>query len=111
MRKRRTTKGQRSRVHSKRRALYRYGVVLNHEKYAAAIEDIRTNKNKGMKKSLNRSLHIITVDGVEMLVVYDKRRKELITVLPEDSNLFNIVKEKTNAANNIPSVSGNSDTG
>lgn len=94
MKKKITPKAQRERLHAKRRAELRYGVILNREKYASVIEQIKTGKWINRKKSSNnRWLYIIDVDGEETLVVYDKKRQELVTVLPKDSYLFSTVKE------------------
>jgi hypothetical protein len=91
--KRRITKGQYSRLHSKMRAQRRYGITLNREKYSEIVNAIKIGANRGRAVSNNRSLHIAEVDGVKMLVVYDKKRKELITVLPQSSYLYSTVEE------------------
>lgn len=102
MRKKITTKAQRSREHSKKRAALRYGITLNREKYAQVIEQIRTGQYEGKKKrSNNRWLYVLEVDGKDMLVVYDKKRHELITVLPKEHELFSTVMERSLEVNNV----------
>lgn len=72
------------RVHAKRRASERYGLIINKEMLKECIAMIQNNKAKFLcKTSRTRSLFELTIQGKCVKVVYDKIRKNIATFLPE----------------------------
>lgn len=84
----------RERQHAKAMALSRYGVNLNQAKYRSVVSQIQKGHSKFVGKVSNsRSLHLVTVidderGPVNMKVIYDKDRKELVTVLKMDMDVY-----------------------
>jgi hypothetical protein len=87
-----SSKVEYSRDHSKRRAQKRYGISINRAKYREIIQKIKSGL-PGVRLSHKRFAHIVEVDSIELLVVYDVTKEELVTVLPRHSDLFEKVKE------------------
>ncbi len=71
------------RNHAKRRFLGRYGLVLSKPLRKMIIESIQTGKGTLVEKQSKRvSLWKNVVPGLpDAVVVYDKERKEIVTVL------------------------------
>lgn len=66
------------------RGLQRYGIFLNSKARKEIINQIATNKSKFVRRISNaRTEHIVTVEGTEMSVLYDKNHSTIITVLPK----------------------------
>jgi hypothetical protein len=65
-----------------RRGLERYGVVLDAEKRAEVVRQIRDGEGVFVERwSTARSIWRVTIDEQDLVVVYDKRRGEIATVL------------------------------
>ncbi|MBU0534596.1 MAG: hypothetical protein ABIJ82_03400 [Patescibacteria group bacterium] len=69
--------------HSRERALERYNIQLTNELRSQIIDAIKRKEAILIQKeSLRRSLWKVHISGYpEMVVVYDKYRKEILTVL------------------------------
>lgn len=75
-------KSQAQRIHAKRRALHRFGLELNTGDLKAIVEKIQNNKAKFVSRdSLRISKFQVEVDGKQVVCVYDKQRKEIVTFL------------------------------
>jgi len=75
------------RIHARRRAAERYGITLDSELRNALIAEIQRGVTTIMfRQSLRVSIHRVDLDGRVYRVVYDKRRKELVTFLPLDGD-------------------------
>jgi len=71
------------RVHAKRRAKVRYGLTINKFKRRQIIYLIQGGKSKLLKKHSQRVSEWETVfEGKKLRLLYDKKRKEIITFLP-----------------------------
>jgi hypothetical protein len=75
-------KRKNERHHAKERFLERYGIILSRPVRLALINDIQAGKYPMIEKQSNR-VHVFEVILNErmMYVVYDKNRKEIVTVL------------------------------
>ena len=77
------TKAQAQRLHAKRRADERYGLTLNRAALEAMAREIRAGRSTPLGRQTHRtSLHLVTVDGETVRVVYDRNRKTIVTCLP-----------------------------
>lgn len=98
-RRRALTKKESERIHARRRAAERYAVRWN----SAHNTDVRRQIKEGIalllrKQSLRVSLYEVTLpDGQTAHVVYDRQRKEVVTLLPFDADLSAQAKEKRGA--------------
>lgn len=71
------------RIHAKRQAQRRYNVVLNTEDLAHLVNLIRDGQALFVaRKSLRVSCWKVSFEGREMVVLYDKQRKAIVTFLP-----------------------------
>lgn len=71
------------RFHAKKRATQRYGIQLTTQKQAAIVKLIQRGKARWLKTQSNRITHwAVEWEGQIIPVVYDKIRKQLVTVLP-----------------------------
>lgn len=73
------------RKHVRKRLKQRYNLNLN----SAQLTDLEKQIGHGSVfvelSSLRESLHIVKVGDIEIPVVYDKKRKTLVTALPQSS--------------------------
>ena len=80
-------KANTERKHFKKRVYERYDIVLNDGEYDYLVSRVKTNDKsivKFLMKQTNRvTVHIITFKNTEIVVVYDKLRKQLVTALPD----------------------------
>ena len=77
------TKKAALRAHARRRALERYGIELTREKQNAIVRAIQ--KGQGLflrRQSLRVTEWNVAFEGKELRVIYDGKRKTLITCLP-----------------------------
>lgn len=75
--------------HTKRRAKERYGLHLKEEDIKNIVNLIQKQKAEYiLTESLRVTWWIVHYLGKELKVLYDKKRKTLITVLPLDNNKF-----------------------
>lgn len=71
------------RVHAKYRAQQRYGLNLNRHDLRRLVEQIQAGNAKVIKRSsLRVSVLELAVDGIAIQVVYDYKRKNIVTFLP-----------------------------
>lgn len=88
-------KGKSQTAHALRRASQRLGLSLNERDLLDVIQDIQSGKYKCLQVQSNRvSKFKVTIKGVEVVAVYDKLRKTLVTFLelnpdPFLKNFFN----------------------
>ena len=74
------------RFHAKKRALQRYGVNLPTTAQAAIVKLIQKGQARWLKTQSNRVTHwAVEWEGKILPVVYDKLRKQLVTVLPPEA--------------------------
>lgn len=79
------TKKENERKHAKFRIAARFGIVLNHNGYKEIIKMIQAGQTKKVgQTSDNRPWHQITYQDKTFIVVYDRKRKEIVTALPLD---------------------------
>lgn len=68
--------------HANRRALERFGVSLSHETNRRIIKEIQTGKARHVRKQSHRvSLFETELAGQPCVVVYDRLRKTIASVL------------------------------
>jgi hypothetical protein len=68
--------------HTMRRGLERYGIVMDAPTRAAAVRQIREGTGVFVERWSNiRSIWRVTLEEQELVVVYDKKRGEIATVL------------------------------
>lgn len=81
------SKATQQRSHFKRRVFERYSLTINDGEYDFLVSRIRKNDKtvvKFLTKQSNRvSVHLLMYKDHEIVVVYDKERKSLVTALPE----------------------------
>ncbi len=81
------------RTHFQKRLLGRFGTYFSGAEIETIISEIKGNRTIHLGKKTNRvSAHGVTVSGILRVVLYDKQRKELITVLPETNPLYEKLK-------------------
>lgn len=72
-------------IHAKKRLKQRYGLELNSKQLREIVVMIMLNKSDGIEKQSNRvSKHKVRYMGKDIIVLYDKIRKNIITALTED---------------------------
>jgi hypothetical protein len=78
------SKAKAQQVHARRRAAERYSVVLSDSVRGSIVHAIQTNRTRLVERqSLRVSIHDVTLDdGLVIRVVYDRRTKQLASVLP-----------------------------
>lgn len=71
--------------HARKRFLERLGVPLTQDFRDRIIGKIRRGETKVLEKPSNRvTKHRILIDGISFDVIYDRKRKTIVTVLPQD---------------------------
>jgi hypothetical protein len=71
------------RIHAKHRAQQRFGLTLNRHDLQRLVEQIQAGRARVIKRSsLRVSVLELAVDGVAIQVVYDHKRKNIVTFLP-----------------------------
>jgi hypothetical protein len=81
-------------LHAKRRAMERYGIILDKDSYLALCRDIQEGRGECLGKQSNRltvwriSAEAFNIEKgrhpVKANVVYDKTRHRIVTFLPRD---------------------------
>lgn len=70
-------------IHARKRAAERFGVHLTHEAEREILDKITNGKATFIKKESNRvSLFGVIFAGKETVVVYDRARKTIVTLMP-----------------------------
>lgn len=89
-----TDKKKAQKIHAKRRALQRYSIELNKSLHKDWIHQIQNGVAKFVERQSNRiSVYEILVEGKIIPVVYDKIRKNIVTVLPPDYKEYAALKQ------------------
>lgn len=71
------------RKHAKRRALERYDLALNRDDLRAWVKQIQEGQARKLEQqSLRVGKYVITHQGQEVVVIYDRHRKTIVTCLP-----------------------------
>ena len=81
------TKKQSERIHFKRRLYQRFGIILSRNEYREIKKIIQNKKINGIRENNRKTKYHIKYKDCEFDVIYDKIRKELITVLPPKEEL------------------------
>jgi hypothetical protein len=72
--------------HAKIRAIQRYGFGLTDELLKEIVGKIHRGETRLIdKQSLRVSIHAVMVEGREIPVVYDKHRKTVVSLLPQEA--------------------------
>lgn len=79
------TKTEACRVHAKRQAYRRYGIFLNGEDLRSLVNEIHNGRALFItRKTASRSCWKITWCGYDLVAIYDRSRKVIVTFLPPD---------------------------
>lgn len=79
------SKAENQRRHARQRARERFGLELDEHQLRAVVNRIQRGESRFLEKQSNRvSLHQVEYMGAEMVVVYDRRRKNVVTVWPSE---------------------------
>lgn len=72
------------RVHARRRARERYGLEFGPTTESEVLRVIQSSRSRLIERQSNRvSVHEVTLgDGLVVRVVYDRKRKQVVTFLP-----------------------------
>lgn len=77
------SKSKNQQRHARRRAMERFGIDLDQNARCSILSQIQNGRSILVRRQSNRVVvHEVTVDSTTMHVVYDKIRKEIVTVLP-----------------------------
>ena len=85
MKKKKVTKAMINRKHAKKRLTERYGLELNHTDLREITRIIQESSGDFAigRVSHSRTKHLINYKDMEILVVYDKNQKTIVTALPK----------------------------
>ena len=87
--KRKKNKHISQKKHALRRCAERLGINLTDKAYNELVDDISNNRAVFHSKQSNRvSRFKVTIDGTEVIAVYDKHRKTIVTFLHENPDPF-----------------------
>lgn len=76
-------KAKSQRAHARRRSAQRFGVLLTNEAEREIVEKIRSGRATFIEKQSHRvSLFGVIYAGKETVVVYDKSRGTVVTLMP-----------------------------
>jgi hypothetical protein len=79
------SKREAQKKHARRRAAERFDVFLTKEAEREIIEKIQSGRATFIKKESNRiSLFGVIFAGKETVVVYDRSRKTIVTLMPRE---------------------------
>jgi hypothetical protein len=78
-----TLKDRNITAHAKKRFAERFGMYANRQFRLRVLRLIWEGKSQLIRRRSNsRSVHLVLIDGVPVQVVYDKRRRRIITCFP-----------------------------
>lgn len=84
MPKRKPKKAKNLKTHTYVRAAQRYGICLDDDQQGAIVEDIQNNKCQFIERqSRDKTVWDVVFEEHILRVVYDKRYKSLVTILPQ----------------------------
>jgi hypothetical protein len=80
------TKAKNQKRHAKRRAFERYALDLHQDAQASIVRAIQGGEARFLRRQSWRvTLWEVEHDGQRLPVVYDRKRKTIVTVLPEEA--------------------------
>jgi elongation factor P--beta-lysine ligase len=84
MRRRKETEKERAeRIHAERRFIERVGIDLTQNLHELLVSQIKKGKLKFVERqSVRVTLWETELNGITVHLVYDKKRKQIVTVLP-----------------------------
>lgn len=83
------------RDHFYKRMSERFNIHITKNELSNLKAQITSDKSIFIEKTSNRvSLHGVKFDNTLLIVVYDKNRNNLVTVLPKDDQLYKILEVK-----------------
>ena len=83
-------KSKAERSHFQRRAIQRVQIFVSRIKINKIVSEIRQKKSIPLGRLTNRvSAHGVSINGDYNVILYDKNRKELITILAKENYLYN----------------------
>jgi len=83
MRREKMTKTQALRLHMRRKAAERFNITLTKNDRRDLVQQIQSGKAPFVKRESHRLSHfIVTLGTVQAICVYDRLRKEPVTLLP-----------------------------
>lgn len=99
----------RSRRHSRERAITRYGLYLSNSDLAYIVREVRGGRATFVRDSPKDpkwcGIYRVTVRGVKILVVYDRGRHVILTVLPNRSKYADDLRAEAEwAGRPVPSL-------
>ena len=79
-------KAQNQRKHAKRRAFERFGLTLHADAQRQIVRSIQDREARLIRRQSRRVLVFeVEYDGRKLPVVYDCKRKTIVTVLPQEA--------------------------
>jgi hypothetical protein len=72
------------RAHAKRRAMERYGILLNREAYLELRDVIRSGGGQLIIKDGKTTIWRVPYQGQELLTIYNRTTHEIVTFLPPE---------------------------
>lgn len=74
------------RIHAKKRAKERYGLILNRHDLRAIVDDIHGGRFVLVERQSHRiSVYDMVVKGTPVRLVYDHQRQTVVTFLPKET--------------------------
>jgi hypothetical protein len=71
------------------RSEQRYGIRLNSKKRKEIVRIIQSNGSTGLKRISNtKTLYMVNYEGQDILVLYSRARKTILTVYPKESRFY-----------------------
>jgi hypothetical protein len=87
----RRTKADAQRSHARRRMAERYDLNLTPQVRTEIVAAIRSGRSTPVARQSNRVIvHDIAIRGETVRVVYDRKRAEIITVLPPGAEVWGV---------------------
>lgn len=81
-----TSKAINQKKHARRRAAARYAVNLHDDAQERIVRSIQSGEARLIRRQSQRvGVYEVSHEGKKLPVVYDRKRKTLITVLPEEA--------------------------
>ena len=101
MRRRSGSKRLAQKAHFQKRLVERVGIMLDSAALSIIIDNIKEGRAVHLYDQSNR----VKIKGVKysdlwLVVVYDRLRKSLVTVLPHDSEFYSILKQELSQKGN-----------
>ena len=76
------------RIHAKRRLEERFGLTINRHQMRELVQQIHAGRAEHLETQSNRiSIKVVSFQGKKFAVVYDGKRKTIVTFLPDEALL------------------------